>query len=168
MENGQKEKAKKQNIPLDIPKRCKLGYSEFFGRGVFAAEDIRPGDLIERCPIEILSFRANYHKDPTIFSYMFMQNCPCQECKTHGGHFVMGMGFAQMYNHQDDNSADIKFDLINKVADIHARKEIKNGEEIFLNYGPSYFSNRNKIVLGEDGNSLGEATEPKICNLKIG
>ena len=80
----------------------------------------------------------------------------------------MGMGFAQMYNHQDDNSADIKFDLINKVADIHARKEIKNGEEIFLNYGPSYFSNRNKIVLGEDGNSLGEATEPKICNLKIG
>jgi SET domain-containing protein len=160
MENKQDEK--KQNVPLDIPKRCRLGYSELFGRGVFATEDIRPGDLIERCPIEILAFRKNYHKDPTIFSYMFTHSCPCQECKNHGAHFIMAMGFAQMYNHQDDNSAEIKFDLANKIADIHARKEIKNGEEIFLNYGPNYFKDRKKIVLGEDGKPLEAGDQEKI------
>ena len=131
--------------------KVQVGIFRAVWRAVFATEDIRPGDLIERCPLELLSFRMNYHKDPTIYSHMFTHSCPCQECKTHGGHFVMVMGFGQMYNHQDDNSADIKFDLVNKIADIHARKEIKSGEEIFLNYGSNYFKNRKKIVLGEDG-----------------
>ena len=139
---------------LNLPSRCRLGYSPIFGRAVFATEDIKEGELIERCPLEIMGFRMNYHKDPVIWSHMFTNSCPCEDCKKHGGHFLMVMGYGQMYNHQDDNSAQIKFDLKHKIADITAKRDIGAGEEIFLNYGPRYFKERKKITLGTDGMPL--------------
>lgn len=143
---------KTQDLPeLDLPRKCRLGYSPFFGRAVFATEDIKEGEIVERCPIEIMGFRMNYHKDPVIWSYMFTNSCPCEECKKHGGHFLMVMGYGQMYNHQDDNSAHIKFDLKNKIADIIAKRDIRAGEEIFVSYGSKYFKDRKKITLGPDG-----------------
>ena len=59
----------------------------------------------------------------------------------------MVMGYGQIYNHQDDNTAEIRFDLKNQIADIVAIKKIKKGEEIFVNYGPNYFKNKNKITI---------------------
>jgi len=151
MEQTTQAKQNTQDLPLlDLPRKVKLGYS-IFGRAVFATEDIKNGELVERCPMEILAFRMNYHKDPVVWSHMFTSTCPCEECKRHGGHILMVMGFAQMYNHQDDHSADIKFDLKNKIADIVARRDIKKGDEIYLNYGPKYFNNRKKITLNADG-----------------
>jgi SET domain-containing protein len=59
----------------------------------------------------------------------------------------MVMGYGQIYNHQDDNSAEIRFDLKNQIADIRAVKKIKKGQEIFVNYGPNYFKNKQKITI---------------------
>jgi SET domain-containing protein len=57
----------------------------------------------------------------------------------------MVLGYAQLYNHQDKNSAEITFDLKNQIADIIAVRDIKKSEEIFINYGPKYFKNKKKI-----------------------
>jgi len=136
---------------LDLPRKIRLGYSNIHFRGVFATEDIKAGELIERCPMVIMGFRMNYHKDPTIWGYMFTHSCPCEECKKHGGHFLLVMGWGQIYNHQDDNNAAISFDLKNQLADIKALRNIAKGDEIFVSYGPEYFKNRKMVNAAGDG-----------------
>lgn len=143
------------NLPsLEFERKIKLGYSKIHGRGVFATEDIEPGELIERAPMVVLAHRMNYHKDPVIWSYMYTNTCPCDECKKHGGHFLMILGYGQIYNHLDENNAHISFDLKGQVANINAIKKIKKGEEIFVSYGPKYFNNRPKSALDENGNAI--------------
>jgi hypothetical protein len=139
---------------LNFERKIKLGYSKIHGRGVFATEDIKPGELVERAPLFILAHRMNYHKDPVIWGYMFTNTCPCDECKKHGGHFLMVSGYCQLYNHMDDNNAHISFDLKTQVAEIKSIKSIKKGEEIFINYGPKYFNNREKFAVDEYGNPI--------------
>jgi hypothetical protein len=126
-----------------------LGHSNVEGRGVFATEDISEGELIERCPMVVLAWRKNYHHDPVILSYCFTQFCPCRDCKQHGGHFLMVLGYGQIYNHQNDNNAHISFDLKNAVANVVAKRPIFKGGEIFVNYGDEYFKER-KYISAED------------------
>jgi SET domain-containing protein len=138
-----------QKPRLDFPRKIALGYSPIHYRGVFATEDIRADEIIERCPMVVLNWRMNYQKDPAIWAYCFTNSCPCEECKKHGGHFLMVLGYGQIYNHQDNNNASIKFDMKNQTADIVCLRPIKKGDEIFVNYGPSYFQNRNKVTANE-------------------
>lgn len=144
--------AQDDNIPklstpeLPPPKKIRLGYSEIHFRGVFATEDIEEGELIERCPTVPLAWRMNYHKDPVVWAYMYTNSCPCDECKKHGGHFVMVMGWGQIYNHQDDNNASLNINMKDNFADVVAKKKIAKGEEIFVSYGERYFNERKKIV----------------------
>lgn len=142
---------------IELPKHTKirLGYSPGMGRGIFATEDIEEGELIERCPMVVLSWRMNYHKDPVIWQYCFTQSCPCEDCKKHGGHFLMVLGYGQIYNHQNENNAHISFDMKNSVANIHCKRAIKKGGEIFVHYGDKYFQNRKYIEAGASG------SEPK-------
>jgi hypothetical protein len=150
---------KNEKPKLNLPKKIELGYSSLQGRGVFATEDIVQGEIVERAPLVVMGFRMNYHKDPAIWDYMFTNTCPCEDCKKHGGHFLMVMGYGQMYNHQDDNSAEIRFDLKNQIADIVAIKKIKKGDEIFVNYGPNYFKNKQKLAVETTNQSSTQITD---------
>lgn len=112
---------------------------------MFATEDIAEGELIERCPMVPLAWRMNYHKDPVIWQYCFTQSCPCEECKKHGGHFLMVLGYGQIYNHQNQNNAEIRFNLKDSVADIICKSSVKAGGEIFVSYGDKYFKDRKYV-----------------------
>lgn len=148
-----------ENPNFDFHRKMVVKQSEVHGRGVFATEDIKSGELIEACPMVIMAHRMNYHKDPTIWAYMFTNTCPCEECKRHGGHFLMIMGYGQIYNHQDDNNASIKFFLKEQYAEVRALRDISKGEEIFVNYGSKYFENRNKVTLKSSENSNSITTQ---------
>jgi hypothetical protein len=137
---------------FEFNRKIRLGFSETIGgRGIFATDDIKKGEIVESCPLVIMGIRMNYHIDPVMWSHMYTNTCPCDECKKHGGQFLMVLGYAQLYNHQDDNNASIKFDMDEQFADIVAMKDISKGSEIFINYGPKYFKKRPKIVLDELG-----------------
>jgi len=144
-------------VEYRFERKIKVGNSKVQGRGVFATEDIKQGELVERCPMVIMAHRMNYHKDPTIWSHMFTNTCPCEECKKHGGHFLMVLGYGQIYNHQDDNNAQIKFALKEQYADIIALKDIGKGEEVFVSYGPNYFKNR-KYVSADEYPAIADAS----------
>jgi hypothetical protein len=136
----------KEVIELSPHTKIRLGYSSVQGRGVFATADIEEGELIERCPMVPLAWRMNYQKDPVILQYCYTHSCPCNDCKNHGGHFLMVLGYGQIYNHQNDNNAMIKFDIKNAVADVLARRRIGSGAEIFVSYGPKYFQGGRKYI----------------------
>lgn len=127
---------------LNFKRKMKMDYSPIHARGIFATENIKKDELIEICPMIILQHRMNYHHDPTIRDYCFTQVCPCEECKKHGGHYLMVLGYGQVYNHHDDNNARISFDLKNSLAIVHANRDIKEQEEIFVSYGENYFKAR--------------------------
>jgi hypothetical protein len=136
---------------LPVPNKIRLGYSDIHFRGVFATEDIEEGEIIERCPAVVLAWRTNYQKDPVVWAYMYTNSCPCEECKRHGAHFVMVMGWGQMYNHQDNNNASMNINIKDSLADVIARRKIKKGEEIFVSYGDKYFNGRNKLTVSSPG-----------------
>jgi hypothetical protein len=129
-----------------VPKKIRLGYSNIHFRGIFATEDIEAGELIERCPTAIMAWRTNYQKDPVAWEYMYTSSCPCEDCKKHGAIFVMVMGYGQIYNHQDENNAEIKINIKKKTADIVSKRKIMKGEEIFVSYGSKYFNNGRKKI----------------------
>jgi hypothetical protein len=113
------------------------------GLGVFATEDIKVGELIERCPMIQMTWRSRYLNDPTITKYMYSDSgCKCEHCKIHGHHMFMVLGYGMIYNHQDDPNTEWRFNYNNLLADVVAIKPINMGDEIFVHYGSNYFNNR--------------------------
>lgn len=142
------------NIDFFVPDKIILGKSSVHNRGVFANKDISMDEIVERCPMIPLGFRSRYHSDPQIYRYLYSQpTCPCQECKNHGFIFYMVLGYGMMYNHQDDANTTWKFDWNNLIADVIANRDIKQGSEIFVDYGSKYFMNREKIENSDAKNS---------------
>lgn len=131
-----------------------LGNSNVHGRGVFAVVDIAEGELIERCPTVPLGFRSRYHLDPQIYRYLYAQPpCPCLECKNHGFVLHMILGYGMMYNHRDVTNTEWQFDYSKLMADLIAIRDIKAGEEIFVDYGNKYFLDREKIEFTDAKNN---------------
>lgn len=105
-----------------------------YGRGVFTAADIKSGDIIEIVPYieDDNNTFTNITRD-----YSFTKNTPDFEPTNRG---VIPFGFACMYNHMDDPSAF--WYVEDKFFIIRARKPIKQGDEIFISYGPGYWDTR--------------------------
>ena len=113
------------------------------GIGVYATVDIAKDDLIERCPMVQLDFRSRYHSDPQLSRYLYNdQGCKCDQCAIHGHHMFMVLGYGMIYNHQNEPSAQWKFDFPKLIGDVMALKDIAAGEEIFVSYGDKYFKKR--------------------------
>ena len=122
--------------------KIKLGNSPIHGRGVFAAVDIKRGEILERCPLIQMGNRSKCQTDPVVYSYMYAQPpCDCYECANHGFLFFMALGYGMIYNHQDKPNALWKFNYSQLFGDVIAIKDIKANEEIFVNYGNMYFNN---------------------------
>jgi hypothetical protein len=133
-------------LEFSVNNKIKISNSNIHGRGVFATQDISEGELVERCPTIPLGFRSRYHSDPQIYRYLYSQpTCPCNECTTHGFIFHMILGYGMIYNHQDDANTTWKFDYKNLIADVIANRDIKAGQEIFVDYGTKYFNDKEKI-----------------------
>lgn len=143
---------KKRNFKFD--RKIELGESVLHGLGVFATEDIKEGEIVEKCPLVVLQHRMNYQIDPVVWSHMYTNTCPCDECKKHGGQFLMVLGYAQLYNHQDNNNAAMQLHVQDEYAEIKALRDIKKGSEIYINYGSKYFQRRPKITVDESGKPI--------------
>lgn len=141
---------KDPNAPLEFVKSPKvyIDYSLVGGRGIFALEDIKEGDLIERCILVPMELRSNDQKDRAVWTYCYTKPlCDCSICKEHGFLFYMVLGYGMIYNHQDDNNAEMIFDHKNYYVDIKALKNISKDQEVFVYYGKSYFNSRPKVII---------------------
>ena len=104
------------------------------GRGVFANQDIRRGRLIEVSPVLILSNTdtkrigkttlANYH-------YEWGDNT-----------FALAMGVGSLFNHSYSANAQYYMDYKKKSIKFYAVRDIKRGDEIFINYNGDHNSTK--------------------------
>lgn len=102
--------------------------SEKKGRGVFASVEFERGDIIELCPVILISMN-----DRKII----------HETGLHDYYFVWGdeddmaaiaLGYGSLYNHSDTPNAQFINDLENDLIIMECLKPIKPGDEIFINY----------------------------------
>lgn len=97
------------------------------GRGVFALDQIKEGELIERCPIIYLT-EQDYPltKQTTLLNYYFLNESENRA--------AVALGLGSLYNHSYEPNATYKKCLEEGFIDFVALKEIKVDEEITVNY----------------------------------
>ncbi len=96
------------------------------GRGVFAAKQIKKGEVIEKCPVFVLP-----RKDYPIVKKTAMRNYYFMWGKTTA---AVCFGYGSLYNHSYQPNATYKKKIKDKVIEFVAIKGIKKGEEITVNY----------------------------------
>ncbi len=96
------------------------------GRGVFAQENINVNEIIETCPVKVLS-HADYPlvKQTQLRNYYFMWGPDtCAIC----------FGYGSFYNHSYHPNATYHKKLEEHLIEFVAIRNIKMGEEITVNY----------------------------------
>ena len=105
-----------------------FGPSELHGRGVFAANDIAEGDIIEICPVLIFpKAQLPAIRQTMLDDYYF-------DWGEDGEFFAVCLGYGSLYNHEYHPNAEYGMDFGAETIDIYAIKDIKAGDEITINY----------------------------------
>lgn len=112
-----------------------VGSSDRYDRTIYASNKFNTGDIIESCPI--IKDESSQINNGVIGDYLFKGT----ENKS-----IVGLGYCSLYNHSDDNNATWKINEQDNKMDIIAIKDIKDGEEIFLNYGDGYWKSRPSLI----------------------
>ncbi|MBI4137192.1 SET domain-containing protein-lysine N-methyltransferase [Candidatus Roizmanbacteria bacterium] len=95
-------------------------------RGILAAEDIAKDHVIERCPILLIDAKhEELLQDTTFNNYTFEWN---------KDYIAFVLGYGSLYNHSYKPNAKYTFNYPDKFVIFRAIKDIKEGEEIFVNY----------------------------------
>lgn len=116
-----------------LPKKICISQSKVpnSGRGVFASQDIKKGEIIEIAPILVLVYSdivdTKWNK---LFEYYFWMD----------DYVALALGYGSLYNHS--NEANCKYELNRKAQTITftATENIKKDEEIYFNYKGSISS----------------------------
>ena len=114
--------------------------SPVHGKGVFAREDILERELIEEGKLLRLELRYNLINDPVLKDYIFIDSDNTHP--DYGSAVYFGIGYLNLYNHQDEPNTHSKLNFKKEIMTITAKRDIKAGEEIFISYGSNYFKFR--------------------------
>ena len=97
------------------------------GLGVFANQNIRKDELIERCPIILVPKKdVSNLRESILVNYYFYFNGK--------RNLAIALGFGSIYNHSYEPNATYIKKSKEKVIDFVAIKDIKKDEEITANY----------------------------------
>ena len=98
------------------------------GRGVFAAKTFKEGEIIEICQIIVLPEEDTELIDKTkLFNYYF-------NWTERLNRVAIVLGYGSLYNHSNKPNAVYEKDFTNDLLVFKCTCEIKQGEEITVNY----------------------------------
>jgi hypothetical protein len=98
------------------------------GLGVFASKDFKKDEVIEVCPVIIMS-----HEDSELIISTVLNEYQFQWGKD-GKEGAICLGYGSLYNHSHTPNAEFDTDLEKRTITFTALKDIKKGEEICTNY----------------------------------
>lgn len=97
-----------------------------YGRGIFATRDIKKDELIEESPVIVsLKDEWKYLKKTVLYYYCF-----------HWGKkdTAIALGYGALFNHSYTPNMRFKNNKKNLTIDFYAIVDIKEGEELTINY----------------------------------
>ena len=98
------------------------------GWGVFTSEPIRKGTLVEESPVVVMDGDARQLLDRTpLHDYIFEWGEDGRSC-------CMAMGYLPVYNHACPSNCEYEMDFERGVIAVKAVRDIRRGEELFVNY----------------------------------
>lgn len=98
------------------------------GRGVFTNEDIAAGTVVEIAPVIVMNSEERKLLDQTqLHDYIFEWGENETLC-------CMALGYVPVYNHSYESNCEYEMDYGLKTISIKSVKNIKAGEELFINY----------------------------------
>jgi uncharacterized protein len=111
-----------------------------FNRGIFATHDIAKGQLIHEAPVIPYPNEQHVFIEKTLLDdYVFEYG---------KNHTAILLGYGMLFNHSYTPNATYDINFKNHTFDFFAYKDIKAGEEIFINYNgdvddndPLWFNN---------------------------
>lgn len=107
------------------------------GRGVFTAEAIPAGGIIEICPVIFLDPRdTETIHDTHLHDYYFLWG-------KQGS--AIALGYGSLYNHAAAPNADYGMDFDERTIAFHALWDIAAGEEITINYSQGETGERTEL-----------------------
>ena len=134
-----------------VSPKVQVKRSSVHGYGVMAIDDIEKDSVIEVSRMLRLAWRMMYQSDPVIKDYCWGNiGCTCEQCKIHGPHAFIALGYGSIYNHMDTPNTELKLDFEKGVMTVTANRDIKNGEEVFVSYGQNYWKHRQHYLTKQD------------------
>ncbi len=101
------------------------------GRGVYAKNSIKKGEIIENCPIiKVSEHDADNLKESILVTYFFYFGKKKEQ-------LAVALGFGSIYNHSHNSNAKYKINPLENTIDFIALKDIKKDDEIMINYNPA-------------------------------
>ena len=108
------------------------------GNGVFTSEPIKANTVIEVSPVIVMSNNDRKLLDKTLLhDYIFEWGNRNKKC-------CMATGYVPLYNHSYDSNCEYEMDFDKDIITVFTVKEIKAGDELFINYNGTY--NNSKAV----------------------
>jgi len=106
------------------------------GRGVFALADLPEGMVLETSPVIVMSRKDQELIDQTpLHDYIFLWGEQEEQC-------VMALGYVPLYNHAALSNCDYLMDFEQGSITIVTVRDIKEGEELFINYNGQWDDGR--------------------------
>jgi uncharacterized protein len=113
-----------------------VGQSQSGGRGMFTAEQIEEGTVIEISPVIVMNKNERKLLDQTLLhDYIFEWGGEKNEC-------CMALGYVPLYNHSYRSNCEYEMDFDNQLIRIKTIRFIKTGEELFINYNGNWNDNK--------------------------
>jgi SET domain-containing protein len=98
------------------------------GRGVFATKNINKGTVIEISPVIVLSEKERKRIEKTLlFHYIFEWGSDKKKA-------AVALGYVSLYNHSYNANCEYEMEFGKRLMTIKTVKDIKKGEELFVNY----------------------------------
>lgn len=98
------------------------------GRGVYAKENIKKGEIIETAPfVEISGNDTSKVNESILVTYFFYFGKDKEK-------IALALGFGSLYNHSNKPNMTYKIKPKEKTINFISLRDIKKGEEITFNY----------------------------------
>ena len=105
-----------------------IAQTDQMGRGVFTAEAIEAGTVVEVSPVIIMSIGERKLLDQTLLhDYIFEWGDDKQRC-------CMALGNVPIYNHSYKSNCEYEMDYEKEEIIIRTVRPVQAGEELFINY----------------------------------
>ena len=102
------------------------------GRGVFTAEYIPKGILIEVSPVIVMSNEHRILLDQTLLhDYIFEWGRNKEQC-------CIALGYVSIYNHSYHSNCEYEMNFPKEIIAVKSVQDIQAGDELLINYNGVY------------------------------